>query len=109
VGLAAAALRAGDTERLGALFAASQDSMRDDYAVSLPEIDALVEIARAHGALASRMTGGGFGGCTVNLVPEAAWEGFARGVAADYPAHTRRKPVIFRCRVVDGASLEQVA
>ena len=109
VGLAAAALRAGDTERLGALFAASQDSMRDDYAVSLPEIDALVEIARAHGALASRMTGGGFGGCTVNLVPEAAWEGFTRGVVADYPARTRRKPVIFRCRVVDGASLEQVA
>src|SRR5436309_921469 len=106
VGLAAAALRAGDTERLGALFAASQDSMRDDYAVSLPEIDALVEIARAHGALASRMTGGGFGGCTVNLVPEAAWEGFTRGVAADYPARTRRKPVIFRCCVVDGASLE---
>jgi galactokinase len=55
------------------------------------------------------MTGGGFGGCTVNLVPEAAWESFARGVAADYPARTRRNPVIFRCRVVDGASLEQVA
>jgi galactokinase len=55
------------------------------------------------------MTGGGFGGCTVNLVPEAAWERFVRGVAADYPARTRRKPVIFRCRVVDGAALEQVA
>jgi hypothetical protein len=45
----------------------------------------------------------------VNLVPEAAWEGFARGVAADYPARTRRSPAIFRCHVVDGASLEQVA
>jgi galactokinase len=109
VARAAAALRAGDTDRLGVLFAASQDSLRDDYEVSLPEIDALVQIARAHGSLASRMTGGGFGGCTVNLVPEAAWEGFVRGVAADYPARTRRKPVIFRCRVVDGASLEQVA
>ena len=109
VGMAAAALRAGDTDRLGVLFAASQDSLRDNYEVSLPEIDALVEIARAHGSLASRMTGGGFGGCTVNLVPEAAWEGFVRGVAADYLARTRRKPIIFRCRVVDGASLEQVA
>jgi galactokinase len=109
VGRAAAALRAGDTDRLGVLFAASQDSLRDDYEVSLPEIDALVEIARAHGSLASRMTGGGFGGCTVNLLPEAAWEGFVRGVVTDYPARTRRKPVIFRCRVVDGASLEQVA
>ena len=108
VGLAAAALRAGDTDRLGVLFAASQDSLRDDYEVSLPEIDALVQIARAHGSLASRMTGGGFGGCTVNLVPQAAWEGFVRGVAADYPARTHRKPVIFRCRVVKGASLEQV-
>ena len=109
VGRAAAALRAGDTDRLGVLFAASQDSLRDDYEVSLPQIDALVQIARAHGSLASRMTGGGFGGCTVNLVPEAAWERFVRGVAADYPARTGRKPVIFRCRVVDGASLEQVA
>jgi galactokinase len=109
VGLAAEALRAGDVERLGTLFAASQDSMRDDYEISLPEIDALVQIARAHGSLASRMTGGGFGGCTVNLVPAAAWEGFARGVAAEYPARTQRKPVIFRCHVVDGASLQQVA
>ncbi len=109
VGLAAAALRAGDTGRLGELFAASQDSMRDDYDISLPEVDALVAIARAHGSLASRMTGGGFGGCTVNLVPAAVWERFEAGVGADYPAQTGRKPVIFRCQAVDGASIAQLA
>jgi galactokinase len=109
VGASADALRAGDTARLGQLFAASQKSMRDDYAISLPAIDTLVEIARAHGALAARMTGGGFGGCTVNLVPEAAWERFEHGVATEYPARTGRTPAIFRCRAVDGASLEQVA
>ena len=109
VGLAAEALRAGDTARLGELFAASQDSMRDDYDISLPEIDTLVEIARVHGSLASRMTGGGFGGCTVNLVPEAAWEGFAEGVTAAYAARTPRKAMVFRCRVANGASVEQIA
>ena len=109
VGLAAEALRAGDTARLGELFAASQDSMRDDYDISLPEIDALVEIARAHGSLASRMTGGGFGGCTVNLVPERAWERFESGVPTEYPARTGRKPAVFRCQAVDGASIEQIS
>lgn len=108
VGEAAEALRAGDTARLGWLFQASQDSMRDDYAISLPEIDALVEIARAHGALAARMTGGGFGGCTVNLVPEVDWPRFERGVTSEYAARTGRTPTIFRCRAVDGASIEDV-
>jgi galactokinase len=108
VGRAAQSLRAGDTTLLGELFAASQASMRDDYKISLPEVDALVEIARAHGSLASRMTGGGFGGCTVNLVPAADWERFEAGILAEYPARTGRKPTVFRCRVVDGASVERL-
>lgn len=108
VGLAVDALRTGDTTRLGELFAASQASMRDDYDISLPEVDALVEIARVHGSLASRMTGGGFGGCTVNLVPAAEWDRFESGVSTVYPAQTGRKPVIFRCQAVDGASVEQI-
>ena len=107
--LAAEALRAGNTTRLGELFTASQDSMRDDYDISLAEIDTLVEIARTHGSLASRMTGGGFGGCTVNLVQEDAWESFAEGVATEYAARTPRKATVFRCRVADGASVEQIA
>ncbi len=109
VGEAAEALRMGDTARLGELFALSQASMRDDYEISLPEVDTLVAIARANGSLASRMTGGGFGGCTINLVPEAEWERFERGVTTEYPARTGRTPSVFRCQAVDGASIEQIA
>ncbi len=106
VGEAVEALGVGDTIRLGELFAASQASMRDDYAITVPEIDTLVELARTHGAVAARMTGGGFGGCTVNLVPEGDWERFERGVMADYPAQANNhQPTIYRCRAVDGAAL----
>ena len=72
------ALLADDRERIGALFAASHRSLATDYAVTTPELDSLVEIAAATpGVVAARMTGAGFGGCTVNLVraedaPEAA-------------------------------------
>jgi len=109
VGEAAEALRGGDVARLGDLFARSQASMRDDYAISVPEIDTLVAVALAHGSVASRMTGGGFGGCTVNLVPDERWDAFTRGVMTDYPRLTGRTPTIYRCRAVDGASVEQIA
>jgi len=109
VGEAAEALRAGDVARLGDLFARSQASMRDDYAITVPEVDTLVEVALAHGSVASRMTGGGFGGCTVNLVPEERWDAFTRGVMTEYPRVTGRTPAIYRCRAVDGASIEQIA
>ncbi|HEV7731663.1 MAG TPA: galactokinase [Candidatus Binatia bacterium] len=78
-----AALRAGDLRRLGALFTASHASMRDDYAVSLPEIDALVERAEAQsGVLGARLTGGGFGGAIV--VAAETWA-MVR-IAASFPA-----------------------
>jgi galactokinase len=63
------ALDCGDVEALGALFAASHASLRDDYEVSTPTLDALVEAALAAGAFAARMTGGGFGGSVVALAP----------------------------------------
>jgi galactokinase len=73
------ALRAGDLEALGALFGASHASLRDDFEVTVPETDRLVELARlTPGALGARMTGGGFGGSIVALV--------ARGRAADVAA-----------------------
>ena len=103
MGEAAEALRGGD------LFARSQASMRDDYAISVPEIDTLVAVALAHGSVASRMTGGGFGGCTVNLVPDARWDAFTRGVMTDYPRLTGRTPTIYRCRAVDGATIERMS
>jgi galactokinase len=70
---AARALAEGDLDRVGRLMAESHRSLRDDYEVSVPELDALVEAASAvPGVFGSRLTGGGFGGCTVSLVaPEA--------------------------------------
>jgi galactokinase len=65
----ARALREGRIDELGPLFEASHQSYSRDFEASLPEIDALVDIARTeHGVVAARLTGGGFGGCTVNLV-----------------------------------------
>ena len=63
-----AALRAGDLDALGALFREGHESLRDDFEVTTPELDRLVELAYANGAVAARMTGGGFGGAIVALV-----------------------------------------
>ena len=63
-----AALRDGDEARLGALFRASHESMRDDYEITTPALDELVDLAYAAGAVGARMTGGGFGGSIVALV-----------------------------------------
>lgn len=68
VGAGVAALRRGDVQEFGRLMVASHASCRDDYRVSCPELDDLVEVALAAGALGSRLTGAGFGGCTVSLV-----------------------------------------
>ena len=85
------ALQAGDLEALGALFYASHDSMRDDYEVSVPEIDLIVELARAmpevHGA---RLTGGGFGGSVVMLARPGTAADVAQKVSAAYTAKTGR-------------------
>jgi galactokinase len=84
-------LQAGDVEALGALFYASHDSMRDDYEVSVPEIDLIVDLARAlqavHGA---RLTGGGFGGSVVVLARPGTASDVARRISADYAAKTGR-------------------
>jgi len=69
VGEAVAALEREDWARVGELFTASHASMRDDFEISCPELDVVVDIALAHGALGARMTGGGFGGSAIALVP----------------------------------------
>jgi galactokinase len=75
------ALERGDLGALGPLFAASHASLRDDYEVSTPTLDALVDAALAAGAFAARMTGGGFGGCVVALAePQRADDVLAVGV-----------------------------
>ena len=78
-----AALRADDLGRVGELFREGHDSLRDDFEVSIPELDRLVDLAYAHGAYAARMTGGGFGGAIVALVDAADADSFASRMPAD--------------------------
>jgi galactokinase len=92
---AVAALRAGDAARLGVLFDASHASQRDLYEVSVPEIDLLVELARAEEAvLGARLTGGGFGGSIVALARAGAASGVARRVADAYARRAGRSPAV---------------
>jgi N-acetylgalactosamine kinase len=74
----------GDAEAFGNLMNESHASCRDDYEVSCPELEALVAIARDHGALGARLTGAGFGGCTVNLVPEDKADLLMEGLRKEY-------------------------
>jgi galactokinase len=101
---AVAALEADDHAALGELMAGSQASMRDHYAISCPEIDALVALTvEVPGVVGSRMTGGGFGGCTVSLVQPDAVDALREMVERDYPARTGCTPRIWTVRAVEGA------
>jgi galactokinase len=99
----AAALEAGDVTTFGKLMDESHASLRDDYEVSIPEMDTLVAAAQGvPGCYGSRLTGAGFGGCTVSLVRQDAVERFKAEVAAAYKAATGRKTTIYVCRASDG-------
>lgn len=88
---AATALRAGDLARMGSLMFQSHASLATDYEVSCRELDLLVEIAaRIPGVLGARMTGGGFGGCTVTLVSRSALPEFKQRIAEEYADGLRR-------------------
>lgn len=100
-----AALLAGEIDVLGELFDAGHTSLRDDFEVSVPELDTLVELTREAGATAARMTGGGFGGAIIALVPAATADEVAASVADRYRrAHPAREATVYRCRAADGAS-----
>jgi galactokinase len=97
------ALEARDSEALGQLFRASHESLRDLFEVSSPELDALVEIARSvDGVIGSRMTGAGFGGCTVNLVQLDAIGRLRSAVLAEYPARTGLTPRVWSVTSASG-------
>jgi galactokinase len=99
-----AALAQGDLVQVGRLFADSHSSLRDLYQVSCPELDALVEIATdTPGVIASRMTGAGFGGSTINLVHPAAVDQLRARIERDYSARTGRQPRVWLVSAVDGA------
>jgi galactokinase len=92
---AVAALRAGDARAFGTLMNASHASMRDDFEVSTPEVDALVEIAqREPGVFGARLTGGGFGGSIVALAQADAATAAAGRIAAAYERRTNIPPTI---------------
>jgi galactokinase len=98
-----AALRAGDLNAFGRLMNESHISLRDDYEVSCAELDIMAEAAwKVDGVYGSRMTGAGFGGCTVSLVAEEAIEDFQARVAAGYEAVTSIAPQIYVCRAEHG-------
>jgi galactokinase len=99
-----AALEAGDLQRVGRLFAESHASLRDRYEVSSPELDALVDIASTtDGVVGARLTGAGFGGCTINLVRHEAVGAFRARVLRDYPARTGLTPRVFEVTASAGA------
>ena len=92
---AARALRAGDLVALGGLFDASHQSMRDDFEISIPEIDLLVRLARRLApVLGARLTGGGFGGSVVILTHADTTARVADEVARDYAAAVPHQPAI---------------
>ena len=101
---AVAALKAGDVVEFGRLMHASHVSLRDDYEVSCTELDRMVELAQeAPGCLGARMTGAGFGGCTVNLVRSEAADGFVRQVTERYEKATGLRPDVYVCQASAGA------
>ena len=101
---AAAALTSGDLTLFGKLMAESHQSLRDDYEVSCKELDLMVDLAnKAEGVVGARMTGGGFGGCTINLVDSNGVDQFKKSVASGYAEATGRKPEIYVCSAAQGA------
>ncbi|HZE00114.1 MAG TPA: galactokinase, partial [Micromonosporaceae bacterium] len=96
-------LRAGRVRDIGPLLTASHVSMRDDYEITVPEVDVAVETARSAGAYGARMTGGGFGGCVLALVDADATGTVATAVADAFAGHGFRPPAPFVAVPSDGA------
>jgi galactokinase len=106
---AAEGVRSSNWPTVGQLMYASHFSLKDDYEVSCPELDALVEISQSignrGGVFGARMTGGGFGGCTVALVQADKVKAISDHVAAEYEKRTKIKPTLFVSRPAAGATV----
>jgi galactokinase len=100
----ARALREGDIAQFGQYLFQSHESSRDFFHNSAPELDQLVEIAREHpGCHGARLTGGGFGGATINLVRDSEAESFKEWVSIEYRKRAGREVSPWACQIVDGA------
>ena len=97
------ALRADGPLAIGALLDASHLSMRDDFEISVPELDLAVETAQATGAIGARMTGGGFGGAAIALVPSTLRESISDAVRAAFADRGFTAPTIFTVVAANGA------
>lgn len=101
---AAKALQSGEADRFGHLMYQSHASLRDDYQVSCRELDLLVDLASSHpGVYGARMTGGGFGGCTVNLLRADACDPFKEHIPKAYQEATGIIPELYVCDPAQGA------
>ena len=100
------ALQEGDRTRFGELLYLSHRSLKDDYQVSCRELDEMVEIASSiDGVCGGRMTGAGFGGCTLNLVEEDSLDRFVGHMKENYPRRTGIEADIYVCQVEDGVKI----
>ncbi|MDE6398777.1 MAG: galactokinase, partial [Clostridiales bacterium] len=103
------AMKSGDTATLGKLLNASHASLRDLYEVTGNELDALAAAAQSHPAcLGSRMTGGGFGGCTISLVKKNAVADFSAYVGEKYKAATGYEASFYDTDIADGITVEKI-
>ena len=92
--------------RLGELMTRSDNSLQKDYEVTSPELDAMAEIARGlPGCFGARMTGAGFGGCTINLVENGQIEAFSDALMAKYTERTGIKGAIIASNPANGAEI----
>ena len=102
---AVAALKENDIETFGKLMNASHVSLRDDYETSCEEVDVLVEEAwKIDGVIGSRITGGGFGGCTVSIVKDEAIDEFKEKLTAAYEEKVKKTPEFYVVSIGDGPS-----
>lgn len=97
------ALNAGDYETVGQKMYETHDGLSKDYEVSCEELDFLVDLARKHGVTGSRIMGGGFGGCTINLVKEDLYDKFINDALAEYENKFGKKAKIYDVVISDGA------
>lgn len=103
------ALKSGAIHEFGQLMVESHRSLKEDYEVSCPELDAVVEIASSvNGVYGARMTGGGFGGCVVALVRESATEALRSALAEHYDRTFSKPALVMTTQASDGASLLQI-
>ena len=97
------ALEAGDYETVGKLMYETHHGLSEEYEVSCEELDYLNDLAKEAGVTGSRIMGGGFGGCTINLVSEELYDNFIKTVYQNYPQKYGKKPIVIDVVIGDGA------